>query len=104
MNWSGWGLMIGKKEVCWWVELAIRPGCLNDFEKLTDEMVTSTRAENGVLAYQRFVSDDRQGEPLVSTERNAGADRSVAGHAAGVGHEHARLAGDVGARYQECFA
>lgn len=29
------GLMVEKKEVCWWVELAVRPGCLDDFEKLT---------------------------------------------------------------------
>jgi hypothetical protein len=44
-----------------------------------------------------------QGEPLVSTERDAGADRSVARHAAGVGHEHARLAGDVGAQIPGVF-
>ena len=46
--------------VSWWVELAIRPGCLDDFENLTREMVTSTQVESGVLAYQRFISDDRQ--------------------------------------------
>jgi quinol monooxygenase YgiN len=45
-------------QVSWWVELAVRPGCLDDFEKLTGEMVNSTRAEHGVLAYQRFISDD----------------------------------------------
>lgn len=46
--------------VSWWVELAVRPGELANFEKLTAEMVTSTRGETGVLAYQRFISDDRQ--------------------------------------------
>ena len=45
-------------EVSWWVELAVRPGCLDEFERLTGKMVASTRAERGVLAYQRFVSAD----------------------------------------------
>jgi len=47
-------------QVSWYVELAIRPGCLEAFAKLTEEMVAATRAENGVLSYQRFISDDRQ--------------------------------------------
>jgi quinol monooxygenase YgiN len=47
-------------QVAWWVELAVRPGCLEDFEKLTGEMVAATHAERGVLAYQRFISDDHQ--------------------------------------------
>ena len=47
-------------QVSWWVELAIRPGRLDDFEKLTGEMVAATRTESGVLSYQRFISDDRQ--------------------------------------------
>jgi hypothetical protein len=33
---------------------------LANFEKLTGQMVESTRNETGVLACQRFVSDDRQ--------------------------------------------
>jgi len=40
--------------------LIVRPGCLDDFEMLTGETVVSTRAESGVLAYQRFISEDRQ--------------------------------------------
>jgi quinol monooxygenase YgiN len=40
--------------------LALRPGCLEDFAKLTGEMVASAQAENGVLAYQRFISEDGQ--------------------------------------------
>ena len=47
-------------EVSWWVELAVKPGQLANFEKLTGQMVASTRNETGVLAYQRFVNDDRQ--------------------------------------------
>jgi quinol monooxygenase YgiN len=47
-------------QVSWWVELVVRSGELANFEKLTGEMVASTRDEIGVLSYQRFVSDDRQ--------------------------------------------
>jgi hypothetical protein len=47
-------------QVSWWVELAVRPGCLDAFETLTGEMVAAAHAEGGVLAYQRFISDDRQ--------------------------------------------
>jgi quinol monooxygenase YgiN len=45
-------------QVSWWVELAVRPGCLEAFEHLTGEMVAATSAENGVQTYQRFISDD----------------------------------------------
>ena len=47
-----------KEEISWCVELAIKPGQLANFEKLTGEMVASTRTEEGVLDYQRFVSAD----------------------------------------------
>lgn len=69
--WSFAGHISSKKEsrrsmvtgaaakVFWWVELAVKPGELANFEKLTGQMVESTRNETGVLAYQRFVSDDR---------------------------------------------
>ena len=43
-------------QVSWWVELAVRPGCLDGFETLTGEMIASARAESGVFAYQRFIS------------------------------------------------
>jgi quinol monooxygenase YgiN len=36
-------------QISWWVELAVRPGCLDEFETLAGEMVASTRAESGVL-------------------------------------------------------
>jgi quinol monooxygenase YgiN len=51
---------MGKMQVSWWVELAIRPDRLADFEKLAGEMVAATRTEAGVLAYQRYISEDRQ--------------------------------------------
>ena len=53
-------LTVTTMAVSWLVELTVQPGRLDDFEKLTGEMVASTRAEQGVLAYQRFTSDDRQ--------------------------------------------
>ena len=45
-------------QVSWWVELAVRPGQLDNFRVLTGEMVESTLGEVGVLSYQRFVSED----------------------------------------------
>jgi quinol monooxygenase YgiN len=46
------------EEVSWCVELKIRPGRLEQFHELTGIMVETTRAEPGVLNYQRFVSED----------------------------------------------
>ena len=45
-------------QISWYVELAIKPGQLDNFRALTGEMVRVTRRESGVLAYQRFVSSD----------------------------------------------
>jgi quinol monooxygenase YgiN len=45
-------------EISWRVELAIKRGQVDNFRKLTGEMVSSTRSEPGVLTYQRFVSQD----------------------------------------------
>jgi len=47
-------------QASWWVQLAVRPGCLDGFAKLTCEMVSSAQAEDSVLAYRRFISEDRQ--------------------------------------------
>jgi quinol monooxygenase YgiN len=44
--------------IAWWVELAVKPGRLENFRQLTRAMVDFTRNEPGVLCYQRFVSDD----------------------------------------------
>lgn len=44
--------------IAWHVELLIRPGKIADFKQLTQEMVSSTRTESGVLNFERFVSDD----------------------------------------------
>jgi quinol monooxygenase YgiN len=45
-------------EISWQVELAIRPGELENFRTLTRAMVASTKDERGVLIYERFVSED----------------------------------------------
>ena len=45
-------------EIAWVVELAVRPGQLDNFRALTGQMVESTRPEPGALSYQRFVSED----------------------------------------------
>lgn len=45
-------------EISWCVELKVRPGKLEQFRALTGAMVQATRAERGVLSYQRFIADD----------------------------------------------
>ena len=45
-------------QICWHVELVIKPGLLESFRALTGEMVESARRELGILSYQRFVSED----------------------------------------------
>lgn len=45
-------------QVSWHVHLAVKPGQLEKFRSLTDEMVESTRDETGALIYERFVSED----------------------------------------------
>ena len=63
-------------QISWWVESVVRPGCLDEFETLTGEMVASTRAESGVLAYQRFISEDRQ--TVYVHERYENSDAAIA--------------------------
>jgi quinol monooxygenase YgiN len=47
-------------EIAWQVELAVTPGELDNFRALTREMVEFTKAEPGVLIYERFISSDGQ--------------------------------------------
>ena len=46
------------EEVSWLVEVAVKPGELDNFRALVAEMVASTHGEAGTLAYQWFVSND----------------------------------------------
>src|SRR6516164_7668022 len=45
-------------QISWHVQLAVKPGQLDNFRALTTEMVESTRQVAGVLNYERFVSAD----------------------------------------------
>ena len=45
-------------QICWHVELLIKPGQLESFRALTGEMVEAARREPGVLSYQRFIGED----------------------------------------------
>jgi quinol monooxygenase YgiN len=55
------------EQISWSVELAINPDQLDSFVELTTEMVEHTATETGVLAYQRFVSED--GETVHALDR-----------------------------------
>ena len=45
-------------EVSWRVELAVKPGQLDNFRMLTGEMIETALSEHGVLSYARFASED----------------------------------------------
>jgi quinol monooxygenase YgiN len=45
-------------QVSWMLELAIKPGRLDDFKAVLAEMVESTLAEPGALSYECFISGD----------------------------------------------
>ncbi|ETX01185.1 MAG: hypothetical protein ETSY1_08360 [Candidatus Entotheonella factor] len=47
-------------EISWQVELAVKPGELDNFRALTRDMVAFAKSEPGVLVYERFVSEDGQ--------------------------------------------
>lgn len=46
-------------EISWQVELTIEPQHFDSFCALTNEMIQSTKLEDGVLVYERFSSEDR---------------------------------------------
>lgn len=45
-------------DISWQVELAVKPGELDNFRALTRDMVAFAKSEPGVLVYERFVSQD----------------------------------------------
>ena len=63
-------------QVSWAVELALKPGQLENFRMLTGEMVESARREAGVLNYERFVRED--GKLVHAYERYANPDAALA--------------------------
>ena len=44
--------------VSWAVELSVKPGQLDNFKELVEEMVQSTRNEPNTLAYEWFLGED----------------------------------------------
>lgn len=44
--------------VSWVIELAVKPGQLDAFKQLMEEMVAGTSSEPGTLNYEWYVSDD----------------------------------------------
>jgi quinol monooxygenase YgiN len=63
-------------EVSWWVEIAVKAGQHDEFLALTGEMVIVTKAESGVLSYQRFMNED--GTVIHVHERYANSDAALA--------------------------
>ena len=62
-------------EISWQVELAVRPGELDNFRAITSEMVEYTKRESGVLIYERFMSDD--GKVVYVYERYADSPSAI---------------------------
>ena|SRR5579864_3746674 len=64
------------REICWHVELLIKPGQLESFRALTGEMVEHARREVGILSYQRFINED--GKIVHVFERYADSNAALA--------------------------
>ena len=58
--------------VSWLLEVAVKPGQLDDFRALMHEMVESTKGEPGALSYEWFISED--GSTVALYERYADSD------------------------------
>jgi quinol monooxygenase YgiN len=63
-------------QISWHVQLAVKPGQIDNFRALTTEMVASARQEAGVLNYERFVSAD--GNFVHVYERYTGSAAAIA--------------------------
>ena len=74
------------KQVSWIIEVAVKPGQLDNFRKLMDEMVESTQAEPETLSYDWFVSAD--GSAVHIYERYADSEALVT-HITGFGEKFA---------------
>lgn len=61
--------------VSWNLQLAVRDGRLDDFTSLMNEMVESTRAEDGAQAYEWFITED--GAACHIYERYADSDATM---------------------------
>lgn len=74
------------KQVSWIIELAVKPGQLENFRALKDEMVASTQTEPDTLSYDWWVSED--GSAVHIYERYADSDALLA-HLTGFGEKFA---------------
>lgn len=63
-------------EISWQVELTIEPEQFESFRAVTNEMIESTKLEDGVLVYERFLSED--GGKVLIYERYANSEAAVA--------------------------
>ena len=82
-------------QVSWQVELAVKPGELDNFRALTREMVESTRDEQGVISYERYVSED--GATVHAYEQYADSAAAVA-HLRAFGEKFGRRFGHMADR------
>lgn len=62
--------------VSWQVVLSIKPGQLERFRVLTEEMIAATRDESGSLIYERFINDESN--VVIVYERYANSHAAVA--------------------------
>jgi quinol monooxygenase YgiN len=72
--------------VSWVVRLRVKPGQLDSFKALMEEMVASTKTEPDTLAYEWFI--DAAGENVHIYERYASSEATMT-HAAGFGEKFA---------------
>jgi quinol monooxygenase YgiN len=73
--------------VSWLLELAVKPGELDNFKTLVNEMTESTEAEPGTLMYEWSINED--GSVVHLYERFADSGAAV-GHLSGFGEKFAQ--------------
>jgi quinol monooxygenase YgiN len=73
--------------VAWVLELAVKPGALDNFKALIGEMIESTRAEPGTLMYEWSIDED--GGVIHGYERFADSGAAVA-HLSAFGEKFAQ--------------
>ena len=73
--------------ISWWLEVAVKPGRLDELEPLLAEMVESTQAEPGAVIYEWSISDDGSTAHAYERYENSGA---VLTHLANFGEKFAQ--------------
>ena len=74
-------------QVSWLLELAVKPGELDNFKGVIDEMIESTHAEPGTLMYEWSINED--GSVVHGYERFADSGAAVA-HLSAFGEKFAQ--------------